>query len=109
MKAVVINSCIKKERTDVLHHYLFHGDDYRQSNQTEIDLNHPLGDDLLLPTVIDRSGLFFPPIIMPGTSLVVDENIRNQLGKLNHEFAISRFSIEAYTTSILKILEAQYE
>ena len=88
MKAVVINSCIKKERTDVLHHYLFHGDDYRQSNQTEIDLNHPLGDDLSLPTVIDRSGLYFPQIIMPGTSLVVDENIRNQLAPTwNIQFA----------------------
>lgn len=88
MKAVVINSCIKKERTDVLHHYLFHGNDYRQGDPTEIGSTHFLGDDLSLPMVIDRSGLYFPPIIMPGLSLVVDEKIRNQLATTwNIQFA----------------------
>ncbi len=81
MRAIAVETCLKKGKTDVLHHYLFHGIAHEDENRPGTSPGHFLGDDLKIPTVVDKSGLIFPRIIKPCKSLVVDSVIKKRLEK----------------------------
>jgi len=81
VRAIAVETCLKKGKTDVLHHYLFHGIAYEEGNPLEDNPGHFLGDELKIPIVVDKSGLIFPRIIQPCTSLIVDSVIKERLEK----------------------------
>ena len=82
MKMVAIDGCIVKNRTDMLHHSLYHGTGERDDAIPSYLASHRIGDDLSHPMKILVGGNPLHDFFKPCSSFVLSNRVKNVLSEL---------------------------
>ena len=77
MTYIAVGSCRVPRKTDLLHHFLYHGTARRSDPKFEYPPVHHIDDSLSDPLLITKSGRIWPRVILPEMSLVLSEDARN--------------------------------
>ena len=82
MKLVAIDDCVVPNRTDMLHHSLFHGTVEREDTQLNYLAWHRIGDDLSHPIKVLVGGNPLHRFFKPCSSIVLSSQVKTALGDL---------------------------
>ena len=101
MTYIAVGSCRVPRKTDLLHHFLYHGTARRIDPKFEYSPVHFTDDDLTDTLLVTKSGRIWPRVILPELSLILSEDAR--------DLTASRYSqITLLPVKFEKLIDAYY-